>query len=124
LRAERRGVDDMTTKKNRSPTRLSVTALDALIEEATVDAYDTSEQRMGLSTMLENELAVPFTTDVLGTEVTVERVELTDDEEIVAICVRGKARQRVRVVDLPLPSSLPKGWEWVEAYRRWARGAR
>lgn len=114
----------MTTRKDRSHTRLSVTALDALIEEATVDAYDTSEQRMGFATMLENELAVPFKTDVLGMEVTVERVELTDDEEIVAVCVLGKARQRVRVVDLLVPASPPKGWEWVEAYRRWARGAR
>jgi hypothetical protein len=30
---------------------------------------------------------LPFKTDVLGVEVIVERMELTDDEEIVAICV-------------------------------------
>ena len=35
--------------------------LDALIEEATVDAHDESEQTSGFYTMLEDHLAIPFT---------------------------------------------------------------
>ena len=57
-----------------------------------------------------------------GVDVTVERVDMTDDEQIVAVCSRGRARQRVPILDLPLPSPPPKGADWIKAYRRWARG--
>lgn len=114
----------MTSKKDRAHSKLPATELDALIEEAIVDAYDTSEQATSFYTMLENDLALPFKTEVLGMEVTVDRVDLTDDEDIVAICRRGNARQRIRIVDVPLPDPPPKGWKRIEAYRRWARGAR
>ena len=114
----------MTRKKAKAHSKPSTAELYALIEEAIVDAYDASEQRTGFYTMLENDLSLPFKTEVLGMEVTVERVDLTDDEEIVAVCRRGKARQRIRILDVPLPDPPPKGWEWIEAYRRWAHGAR
>ena len=87
-----------------------------------MDAYDESEQTMGFYTMLEERLAVPFKTEVLGVEVTVDRVDTSDDERIVAVCARGKFRQRIPLLDLPLPDSPPKGSEWIDAYRRWARG--
>src|SRR5438093_4234146 len=50
----------------------SGTRLKQLIEEAIVDAHDDSEQRAGLLTMLEESLALPFETDMLGVSVTVE----------------------------------------------------
>jgi hypothetical protein len=43
------------------------------------------------------------------------------DSGIVAICVRGKHRQAISVLDLPLPDPPPPGAEWIAAYRRWAR---
>ena len=101
--------------------RKSASRLDALIEEATVDAYDGFEQKAGFFTMLENHLAVPFSTEVLGMTVTVETIDMTDDEEIVAVCVRGKSRQPIRILELPLPEPPPEGAEWIDAYRRWAR---
>lgn len=94
--------------------------LDALIEEATVDAYGESEQTAGFYTMLEDHLAMPFSTEVLGMKVTVECIDMTDDEEIVAVCVRGRSRQPIRLVELPLPNPSPEGSEWIDAYRRWA----
>ena len=93
-----------------------------LVEEAVVDAYDEHEQRTGFLTMLEDNLAMPFETEVLGVTVVVERIEFTDADEIVAVCRRGTHRQRIAVLDLPLPSPRPAGAEWVEAYRYWARG--
>ena len=92
------------------------------MEQATVDCYNESEQVTGLYTMIEEYLAVPFQTSVLGVEVTVERVDLTDAEEIVVVCRREGVRQRIPVLDLPLPDPPPDGWEWIEAYRHWARG--
>ena len=96
--------------------------LDELIEEATGDCHDDSEQRSGLYTMLEENLGLPFETSVLGVQVMVERLDLTDAEEIVAICTRGSIRQAIPVLELPLPVPPPRGAEWIEAYRRWSRG--
>ena len=109
-------------KEGRPRKELPAARLDALIEEATVDANGESEQKTGFYTMLEDHLTMPFTTTLLGMQVTVERIDLTDDEEIVAVCARGKSRQRIRILELPLPNPPPKGSEWIDAYRRWARG--
>ncbi|WP_395295026.1 hypothetical protein ACF9IK_16905 [Kitasatospora hibisci] len=94
--------------------------LDALIDEATVDAYGEDEQLTGLFTMIEEHLTVPFATTVLGIEVTVRGVDLSEDGRIVAVCSRGAARQKIGILELPMPTPAPDGAEWVEAYRRWA----
>jgi|ERR1700733_2191957 len=109
---------------NKKPyaTKIPEAELDALIEEATVDAYDESEQTVGFHTMLEEHLEMPFKTELLGVEVSVEEVELSDDDQIVVVCTRGKSRQRIAILDLPLPKPAPKGAEWIFAYRRWGRG--
>ena len=103
------------------PANLTEARLAQLIADATIDAFDDSEQRLGFYTMMENELALPFATVILGVEVTVERIDLTEGDEIVAICTRGRARQAVSIVELPLPVPRPRGAEWIEAYRRWGR---
>jgi hypothetical protein len=92
-----------------------------LIEEATVDAYNDSEQRVGFLTMIQQHLELPFKTHVLGVEVLVEHVDMTASEELVAVCRNGRTRQRIALLDLPLPSPLPRGVEWIEAYRHWDR---
>ena len=70
--------------------------------------------------MIEERLALPFTTSVLGTDVAVVDVDLTDTDQIVAICTRDGQRQRIALLDLPLPEPPPAGAEWIEAYRHWA----
>lgn len=104
--------------------RISRSRLDAMIEEAIVDAYDESEQRGGFCVMFDEHLHLPFTTQVLGVEVTVTAVGQNDAGEIVAVCTRGRTRQMIPILDLPLPDPAPPGAEWIEAYRRWARDAR
>ena len=110
------------SKKWPRATKASDAELDTLIEEATVDAYDESEQIVGFHTMLQEHLDVPFQTAVLGVEVTAEKVDLSDDNQIVVVCTRGKSRQRIPILDLPLPKPPPKGAECIDAYRRWACG--
>ncbi len=102
--------------------RLSRARLDELVEEAIIDCYNESEQVTGLYTMIEDNLAVPFETTVLGAPVTVVRVQLTSRDEIVAVCRRAGTRQSVPLLDLPLPSPPPAGSEWIAAYRHWLRG--
>ncbi len=110
----------VASRKGSQRKELPAARLDELIEEATVDAYGESEQAVGFCTMLEEHLAVPFKTEVLGVEVTVERIDITDDDRIVAVCERNKSRQRIQLADLPLPNPPPRGCEWIDAYRRWA----
>ncbi len=80
-------------RRPRAPARLSKKPLAEMIEESTVDAHDESEQAAGPS------------------------VDLRESNQIIALCVRGRDRQAISVVDLPLPSPKPAGNEWIEAYR-------
>ncbi len=91
-----------------------------MVEEATIDCYGEEEQLTGIATMVEENLEVPFATTVLGTVVTVTGITHTS-HGLVADCVRGRHKQAIHVLDLPLPEPPPKGAEWIEAYRHWAR---
>ncbi|MER7132377.1 calcium-binding protein [Streptosporangium saharense] len=94
--------------------------LDELIDEAIVDAYGEDEQLSGFHVMIEDKLELPFETDVLGVQVTVTGIALLVGTGIVAVCERGRHRQAIGVLDLPLPDPPPAGAEWIEAFRRWA----
>jgi len=111
----------MTSKRreNRRALHLSKARLAEMIEEATVDAHGQSEQITGWFTMIDENLEVPFETTVLGIPVTVERVDLSRSEQIVAICRHGRERQLLPILDVPLPTPPPEGAVWIEAYRRW-----
>jgi hypothetical protein len=95
--------------------------LEALVEEATVDAYGDFEQAAAFFTALEEHLVLPFETKVLGAAVKVVRLEMRNDDQIVAVCTRGRERQVVGILDLPPPSPRPTGFVWVDAYRCWCR---
>src|ERR1700693_4103594 len=104
-------------KSSNTASRISEARLADMIEEATVDAYGDSEQTTGWYTMLEEHLTLPFETTVLGVVVKVVALDLRGDNGIVAICMRGRERQSVPILDLPLPSPNPEGVEWIDAYR-------
>ena len=93
--------------------------LDELVQEAIVDAHDEDEQLTGFFTMIEENLAVPFPATLLGVEVSVDGVELTD-RGIAASCVRGPHRQLIDFFEFPAPVPPPRGWGWISAYRYWA----
>jgi Calcium binding len=96
--------------------------LEKLIEEAVVDAYGEEEQVGGFFTMMEEHLALPFSANILGVDVVVEKVDMTRSGWIVASCRRDKIRQKIEILDLPLPTPAPAGAEWIAAYRHWRRG--
>jgi Calcium binding len=109
--------------------RLSKAQLDELVEEALVDAYGESEQVTGFFTMMENDLRLPFETEILGMTVIVEGIDITEDDQditeddqLVAVCRKDKTKQRISLSELPLPLALPKGAEWIAAYRYWRTG--
>ncbi len=102
--------------------RLSKARLDELVEEALVDAYGESEEVTGFYTIMENDLLLPFDTEILGMTAIVEAIDITDDDQLVAVCRKDKAKQRISLSELPLPSPLPEGAEWIVAYRYWRTG--
>ena len=104
--------------------QISKRRLESMAEEATVDAYGEAEQAGGFFTMIEEHLRVPFSTTVLGVEVVVTRVDMTEADEIVVICQQGRDKQRISILELPLPSPPPEGAEWIAAYRYWQKGGR
>ena len=118
----------MSTKRKETSTlpkelHLIKARLDDLLEEALVDAYGESEQATGFYTMLENDLRLPFETQILGVTASVESIDITEDDQLVAVCRAGKQRQRISLAELPLPSPPPAGAEWIVAYRYWRTGA-
>lgn len=116
---------DTGIREARPPSRrprIPPARLDALIEEAIVDAYNESEQAVGFHATIEQHLALPFETVVLGVAVTVKKIDVSAGGDIVAVCSRGRERQAIPILELPLPDPPPAGWEWIEAYRRWSRG--
>ena len=100
---------------------LSKGRLEELADEATTDAYGDEEQVGGFFTMMENDLHLPFETEILEATVMVESIDLTDSNDIVAVCRKGKSRLRIGIRELPLPSPPPDGAEWIAAYRHWRR---
>jgi hypothetical protein len=88
-----------------------------------VDAYGDSEQATSFYTIMENDLRLPFETEILGAAATVESIVIAEDDQLVAVCRKGKTRQRISLMELPLPSPLPEGAEWIVAYRYWRTGA-
>jgi hypothetical protein len=111
----------MSKSKTNRTLGLSKDRLDELVEEATIDANGEAEQATGFSSMMENDLKLPFETEVLGVAVTVESVDFAGDDRLVAVCKRGAKQQRISLKDLPLPSPLPEGAEWIAAYRHWLK---
>jgi hypothetical protein len=107
----------------RSGIRLSQARFRELVEDATVDAWGESEEVVGWMTMIEENVGFPFQSELLGVDVTVVGVDVTDASELVAVCRKGKNRLKIPLADLPMPSPPPGGAEWMEAFRRWRKGS-
>lgn len=112
----------MRTRAAHRPARgPSRARLEQLIEEATVDCYNESEECTGLFEMIHEHLDIPFETTVLGVAVTVTAIDISGDDRIVAVCRRDRDVLRVALSELPMPDPRPAGAEWIDAYRFWAR---
>lgn len=94
-------------------------ALDALIEELTVDAYGDEEQLVGFLTGAEDALTVGETATVAGAEIRIVAVDCGPDARrgLLAVCERDHQRFEVSLADLVLGTSSELG-RIVAAYRR------
>lgn len=93
--------------------------LEDLIHRAVLEADNEEEQQLGFYQALEEHLRFPFKTAVGGAPVVVKSLDVGEDDEILAVCIRQGEKVGIPLLDLPLPKPPPKGAEWVEAYRLW-----
>jgi hypothetical protein len=94
--------------------------LRALIDQATGDCVDESDEHAGLLSVIREEVACPFPARVAGEDVECIRFEWPKNGYgLNAAC---KSKSKTFVVDigaLEWVEPLPKGHEWIEAYFAW-----
>jgi len=97
-----------------------VQSLARLIEEITVDAYDTDEQMSGFLQVFQDEVAVPVAATVLGVAVEVTGFDLEGDERrgLVARCRRQETDDVLSLADVHFGPNTVAGWLHA-AYRTW-----
>jgi len=95
--------------------------LRALIDEATTDCNDESDEHAGLLGMIREEVACPFPARIQGEEVECTRFEWPKKGySLNAVCQTRKGK--TRIVDIRMlewSDSLPEGHKWIEAYLAW-----
>ncbi|MGH9292284.1 MAG: hypothetical protein ACRDZ6_05845 [Acidimicrobiales bacterium] len=91
-----------------------------LIDEITVDAYNTDEQMSGFLQVFQDEVAVPVAATVLGVAVEVTGFDVEGDERraLIAHCRHQEITDVVSLADLHFESNLIAGWLRA-AYRTW-----
>lgn len=99
--------------------QFSKSKLQAMVAEVTADCYNESEKATGFYTMIDEHLELPCQVVIDGVPMTLERIKVTEDDTIEAVCANGRRRQTPPVLDLKFTAPLPAGYEWIEAYRLW-----
>jgi len=94
--------------------------LRALIDQATSDSQDESDEHAGLLSTIREEVVCPFRARIAGEDVECVRLEWPrNGYGLNAVC---KSRGKTHVVDigqLEWVNPFPKGHEWIEAYFAW-----
>ena len=94
--------------------------LRALIDQATGDSVDESDEHAGLLSMIREEVVCPFPARLAGEDVECLRFEWPKNGYgLNAVC---KSKSKTHVVDigaLEWVEPRPKGHEWIEAYFAW-----
>ncbi len=102
---------------------LNESDVDSAFEEATVDAYDPSEQLQGLFNALEDELVFPFLVSALGEELTATNIEMADNDNcgLDLVVQRGAKSFCIEVRSVQLLEPLPDGHLVLAAYLHWKK---
>jgi len=103
-----------------SPARADGRRLRALIDQATGDSVDESDEHAGLLSTVREEVVCPFRARLDGEMVECIRLEWPKKGYgLNAVC---RSRGNTVIVDickLEWVEPRPKGYEWIEAYFAW-----
>jgi hypothetical protein len=112
--------DGTAATLSRGPAPEDGERLRALIDQATSDSQDESDEHAGLLSTIREEVVCPFRARIAGEDVECVRFEWPrNGYGLNAVCM---SRGRTHVVDicqLEWVEPLPKGHEWIEAYFAW-----
>ncbi len=107
---------------DKAVSRPDRTKLRALIDQATHDSVDESDEHAGLLSMIREEVACPFPARVNGENVECVRFDWPPrGYGLNAVC-NCKEKGHTLVVDiskLEWTELRPQGYEWIEAYFAW-----
>lgn len=105
---------------NIAPSPTDRTKLRALIDQATSDSVDESDEHAGLLSMIREEVICPFSVRIAGEDAECIRFEWPKNGYgLNAVC---KSKAKTRVVDIGMLEwidPMPKGHEWIDAYFAW-----
>jgi hypothetical protein len=112
--------DTMTSRMHTSVVN-DRTGLRALIDQATTDSVDESDEHTGLVGMIREEVACPFSARFEGEDVECLGFEWPRNGyglNVVCRSRNGKSRI-VELGELQWTEALPEGYRWIEAYLAW-----
>ncbi len=94
--------------------------LRALIDQATEESEDESDEHASLLSTVRDEVACPFPAIFGGEEVECVRLEFPRiGYGLNAVCNSRGTIKSVDISKLELVEPLPRGHEWIEAYFAW-----
>jgi hypothetical protein len=94
--------------------------LRALIDQATSDSVDESDEHAGLLSMIREEVVCPFPTRIAGEDAKCVRFEWPKNGYgLNAVCESKTKTYVVDIRKLEWVEPLPKGHEWIDAYFAW-----
>jgi hypothetical protein len=111
----------VTRRHETSSVKSDRLKIQALIDQATTDSVDESDEHVGLLGMIREEVACPFRARIQGAEVECLRLEWPKKGYgLNAVCRTHIGKIRVVDIDkLEWVEPLPTGYQWIEAYFAW-----
>jgi hypothetical protein len=102
------------------PAKLERTRLRAMIDQATGDSLDESDEHAGLLSTIRAEVVCPFPARLAGEDVECIRLDWPKKGYGLNAVCKGNARtQVVDISMLEFVEPLPRGHEWIEAFFAW-----
>lgn len=94
--------------------------LRAMIDRATRDSLDESDEHAGLLSVIREEVACPFAARIDGEDVECIRLDWPPrGYGLNAVCRTDSGTRVVDISKLDLVEPFPQGHDWIDAYLAW-----
>ena len=94
--------------------------LRAMIDRATRDSLDESDEHAGLLSVIREEVACPFVARIDGEDVECIRLDWPHrGYGLNAVCRTHSGARVVDISKLELVEPYPRGHDWIDAYLAW-----
>jgi hypothetical protein len=109
-----------TATLDQMPRKPERTRLRAMIDQATRDSLDESDEHAGLLSTIRSEVVCPFHARLAGEDIECVRLEWPKKGYgLNAVCKSDAKTQVVDISMLEFVEPLPRGHEWIDAFFAW-----